>query len=279
MIPFDFLYFRPFTLSEAVEIFLKLQADGKKAVYLAGGSEIISMCRVNAINPDAVIDIKNISECHRLEVENNKLVIGSLCTLNEIGESGLFKLLGLTGERIADHTNQCRITLGGNLCGTIIYRETSLPLLLSDTDIIIYSDTGKRTVPFESVFNGRININPEEIIVEVQIPLWATKAKFFHFKKTQVEKIDYPLVTVSALCKEDYLRVAFSGIRSYPFRSEKIEEIINDHSMSISERAEKAAEALPEKPHQDVEGTSEYRKFVFIKTVEELLEEWENDKI
>ncbi len=279
MIPFDFIYFRPETLKEATEIYNQLNNEGKKAVYFAGGSETITMCRSNAINPYAVIDIKNIPECHRLVIENDYLVIGSLCTLNEINFSGLFKLLGLSCSRIADHTNQCRITIGGNLYGTIIYRETSLPLLLSDADITIYGLSGSKTVPFNSIFDGKLNLKSGEIIVEIKIPLWATKARFFHIKKTQSEKIDYPLDSMSAICKDDFIRVAFSGICSYPFRSNKIETIINNHSLSCNERAEKASEVLPENPYQDVEGSSEYRKFVFIRTLEELLEEWEHDKI
>ena len=43
-------------------------------------------------------------------------------------------------------------------------------------------------------------------------------------------------------------------------------------------RAEKAAELLPEPPYHDVEGSSEYRAFVFRNTLCELLEAWQNDR-
>ena len=279
MIPFDFVYYRPNTLKEAAEIYSMLQLDGKAAVYYAGGSEIISMCRTGSIQPEAVIDIKNIPECMLLSVDKEKLHIGSVCTLNQISESKIFPLMRLICGRIADHTNQCRITLGGNLCGTIIYRETSLPLLLSDADVTIFGPEGERTVSFGSVFHERMRMQPGEMIVQVHVPVWALSASYAHIKKTANEKIDYPLVSVSALWKDDNLRIAFSGVCSYPFRSEQIEAVLNERKISCEQRAEKAAALLPEMVYTDVEGSGEYRLFVFKNTLRELLEDWDNGTI
>ena len=55
------------------------------------------------------------------ELRDKKLVIGSAMTLTEIAEENLFPLLSRTVKRIADHTVQDKITLGGNIAGTIIY--------------------------------------------------------------------------------------------------------------------------------------------------------------
>lgn len=183
MISFDFVYCRPTTLTEAVETYVQLQHEGKNPVYYAGGSEIITMCRTGSIQPGAVIDIKNIPECMLLSVDDKNLNIGSACTLNQISESKLFPLLRLSCGRIADHTNQCRITLGGNLCGTIIYRETSLPLLLSDAEVTLISPKGERTVPFQSVFNGQMILRLGEMIVQIHVPVWALSARSFHLTK------------------------------------------------------------------------------------------------
>ena len=279
MIPFNFVSYRPDTLKEAADIFSALQSQGKSAVYYAGGSEIISMCRTGSIQPEAVIDIKNIPECKLLSVDSEKLHIGSVCTLSQISESKLFPLMRLTCGRIADHTNQCRITLGGNLCGTIIYRETSLPLLLSDANITLYGPEGERTVSFGSVFHERMRIKPGEIIVQAHVPVWALSARYSHVKKTANEKIDYPLVSVAALWKADILRIAFSGVCSYPFRSEQIENILNERTKPIEERIKQAVELLPEPAYADVEGSGEYRFFVLENTLSELLEDWENGTI
>lgn len=274
MIPFEFAYYRPDSLKEATNIFSTLQSQGKATIYYAGGSEILSMCRTGSIQPEAVIDIKKIPECGALFVDKEKLHIGAVCTLNQISQSKLFPLMRLACGRIADHTNQCRITLGGNLCGTIIYRETSLPLLLSDAEITLCGPEGERTVPFGSVFHERMRMKPGEMVVQVHVPVWALSAHCAHMKKTASEKIDYPLVSVAALWKNGSLRTAFSGVCSYPFRSEPLENAINDRTKSPGERAKRAGELLPEPAYTDAEGSGEYRLFVFENTLCQLLEDW-----
>jgi xanthine dehydrogenase FAD-binding subunit len=152
MIPCDVVYYRPGTLMEAYEAYRLLQIEGKKPLYYAGGSEIITMSRAGSIRPSAIVDIKRIPECMLLSANDEGLHIGSACTLNQIKESRLFPLLGSSCGRIADHTNQCRITLGGNLCGTIIYRETSLPLLLSDARVSHVRQPGPANRAFSECF-------------------------------------------------------------------------------------------------------------------------------
>ncbi len=191
----------------------------------------------------------------------------------------MFPLLGLACGRVADHTNQCRITLGGNLCGTIIYREASLPLLLADADITLQGTQGQRTVPFHSVFDGQMNLSPGEFVVQVHIPAWALQARHAHIKHTANEMIDYPLVNVTALWKEHSLRIAFSGLASAPFRDKQIERILNEHRIPITKRVKDAADLLPEPPRSDVKGSGEYRMFVFKNTLRALLEEYEDGTV
>ena len=279
MIPFSFIYCRPDTLAEAVEAYAQLTAEKKTTFYYGGGSEVISMARAGAIQPDAVIDIKAIPELNELATDKEHLVIGAACTLNVIKESGLFPLMCLACGRIADHTNQCRITLGGNLCGTIIYREACLPLLLSDAQVTLYGPSGGRTVALCDVFRETMRIEPGEMVVSVHVPLWALTARYAHIKKTANEKIDYPLVNVTALWKDDVLRVGFSGLCAFPFRSGAIEAVLNDRSLSPGAREEQAASLLPALPHDGVEGSGRYRLFVLQTTLRALLEGWGNGQV
>jgi len=279
MIPFDFIYCRPAALAEAVDAYRQLQSEGKTPAYYGGGSEIITMCRSGAIRPGAVIDIKGIPECQALLEDGQGVHLGAALTLSRIKESRCFPLLGLAAGRIADHTNQCRITLGGNLCGAVIYRETSLPLLLADAEVTLFGPAGQRTVPLQSVFQGRLLPKPGEFMVQAHIPGWALQEPYAHIKRTAQEKIDYPLVTVTALRKDGALRAAFSGLCPYPFRSGQLEAVLNDRALSCRERAEQAAGLLPEPALINVEGSGAYRLFVLKNTLTALLEGWEHDQI
>ncbi len=279
MIAFDFIYCRPYSLKEAVDAYAELHKEGKKTIYYSGGSEIITMCRRGDIRPEAVIDIKNIPECKLLSLDNQELHIGSACTLKQISQSDLFPLLRLACGRIADHSNQCRITLGGNLCGSIIYRETSLPLLLADAGVTLCGPEGERSTSLQSVFNERMRLGPGEMIVQLHIPAWALSARYAHIKKTANEKIDYPLISIAALWKNDYMRIAFSGVCSYPFRSKNIESVLNSGLGNCGERADKALGILPEAIIDDAKASGDYRLFVLKNTLQKLLEDEENATI
>ncbi len=56
-------------------------------------------------------------------------------------------------------------------------------------------------------------------------------------KKTQSEKIDYPLLTVCALKHDGKIRIAISGLGGYPFRSYTAENIINDNTLTNEDKA------------------------------------------
>ncbi len=272
MIPINFDYYRPDTIAEAVQIYKELDSQEKEPLYYGGGSEIISMARVHNVHTKAVIDLKAIPECNVLELRGDMLVIGSSVTLSRISESKLFPLLGKAGSRIADHTMQCRITLGGNIGGTIMYREAVLPLLLSDSYALITSGDKLKQIPINEVFNERLQLPKGEFIVQLIIGKEYTSLPYVHVKKTRNEKIDYPLISIAAVKKDNRIRLAMSGVCSFPFRSSIVEECLNNKSIPWEARAVNVLESLPAPVLNDVSGTDSYRKFVLKNTLINTLE-------
>ncbi len=268
MIPTKFEYYKMDTLEEAFQTFNELSLQGKNPMYYSGGTEIITMARANNIHMGAVIDIKGIPECCTMEMKDNKLNIGSAVTLSQISESKMFPLLGQTAARIADHTVQCKLTIGGNLCGTIIYKETSLPLMLCDSIVVIFGKNGRREVQFNQIFNKKLNLLPGELLVSLIIDERYFSLPYVHVKKTKSDKIAYPLMTVAALKKDNKIRIAFSGLYSYPFRNKEIENYINDEGINHKNKISQIIEQVSSSILNDAEGSSEYRKFVLKNTLE-----------
>lgn len=275
MIPFDFEYYKPNSIEEAIELFNLLESNGKKPIYYGGGTEFISMARMHNIYTEAVIDIKGIPECNVHELKDGKLIIGSAITLTQIAEKNYFPLLSLTVKRIADHTIQDKITLGGNLLGTIIYKEAILPLLLCNSEIVIQGNVCRKTLKIMDLFHKEFNLEEDEIIVQVIIDERFLSLPYSHVKRTKNEKIDYPLITMAALKDSNKISAAFSGLCEYPFRSLEIEEILNDNSISRDEKIKKTIENIPDKILYDISGSSEYRKFMLHNMLSELFDEFE----
>lgn len=275
MIPFDFAYYKPDTIQEAVQIYKDLESRGKKPLYYGGGTEIITMARVQNIFTGAVVDIKGIPECKVLAFQNERLIIGGAITLTQISESKMFPLLGRTGARVADHTAQCQITLGGNIAGTIIYRESVLPLLLSDSQVLVAGENGQRQVPICEVFNERLRLNKGEFIVQVITDKVYTELPYVHVKKTKNEKIDYPLITIAALKMDGNIRIAFSGLCSFPFRSLQVEDDLNNRILEWNVRVDNVVSHLPAAVLNDDSGTDKYRQFVLRTTLLDTLKTFE----
>lgn len=275
MIPFDFSYFKPKTLKDAISIYERLNLEGKNPIYYGGGTEFISMARMSNVNSDGIIDIKDIDELNMLEIKEDKLIIGSANTLKKISESNHFPLLSQTVKRIADHTIQGKITLGGNLAGTIIYKESMLPLLITDSEISITGFDGEKKYPIMEVLNQGKKLSKGDLIIKVMINKSILNQPYIHVKRTKYEKIDYPLITMAALKYSGKMKVAFSGLCEYPYRSIQVEEFLNDQSISKKKRIDRIIEELSDDIVTDISGTKEYRKFVLSTMLEELLEKLE----
>jgi len=267
MIPYNFDYYRPDSINEAVQIYQQLDSEGKNPLYYSGGSEIISMARVNNITTKAVIDLKAIPECGVFENSGNDLIIGAGITLSGIKEANVFPLLSKACGRIADHTMQCKITIGGNACGTIIYKETLLPLLLSDCNVVVVGSGKVKQLSIHNVFHEKLNLSKGDFIAQFIIEKKYLSLPYFHVKKTKNEKIDYPLLTLCAVVDEGKLKAAFSGLCDFPFRSIKLEDELNKRDKSFEERFGNAVDHIPVPVLNDLSGSDQYRLFVLKNTL------------
>jgi CO/xanthine dehydrogenase FAD-binding subunit len=82
-------------------------------------------------------------------------------------------------------------------------------------------------------------------------------------------------VTVAALKKDEQLRVAFSGVCPFPFRSKAVEEQLNVRHLPLNDRIHEAIQALPRPILDDIEGSSEYRLFVLKQTLFDMIAQLE----
>lgn len=266
---FDFSYYKPDTLEEAFHCYQKLDSESKTVLYYSGGSEIISMARTESIKFHAVIDLKSIPECNALELCGQNLVIGSAQNLTSISESNYFPLMSKTVSRIADHTMQGKITIGGNLAGTIIYREASLPLLISNCQVIVMTRDGLQQIPLPQIFNGRLQLKKGEFLVQLLIDKCDLHLPYVHVKKTKMDKIDYPLMTMAGMKKNGCIQAAVSGLGETPVILPV--DKLNDTSLTVEQRIAQIIAQLGNFIKNDISGSKEYREFVLTNIIVQML--------
>lgn len=273
MIPFDFDYYKPDSLEEALGCYHDLLLNNKKPLYYGGGTEIISMARVNSINFDAVIDLKGIPQCNQLELSDGKLRIGAAQTLTNIAEHNAYPLLSKSIKRIADHTIQGKITIGGNLAGTIKYREAALPFMISDCTLQVMTQGGLVSLPFLQAFDGKLKLKKGEFIVSIMIEEDNLYLPYNHVKRTRMEKIDYPLITMAAVKYKKAAKAAITGYGNNPILLS--ERIINHKLYSTDQKIKKIINSVHNDCKGDLSGSREYREFVLENMLQEMFMNFE----
>jgi CO/xanthine dehydrogenase FAD-binding subunit len=249
-------------LKEAVDLYQYLDQHGKQPMFFSGGTELITLGRIDLAYTEAVIDIKDIPECNVMQVSGEHLLLGSTLSLTKIEEANLFPLLTKTASQVADHTARGKISLGGNICARIFYREAVLPFLLSDSQVLIVGPEGKKMVPINEIFLEKLQLKKGEFLVQLVTETRFIKAPFFSFKRRQQWDTGYPLITVAALKIGQEVRVAISGFCPFPFRSKELEASLNKRDLPAVSRIDEGVSKLPKPILDDVEGSAKYRLFV-----------------
>ena len=70
-------------MKEAVELYQAKDLKGKKPMFISGGTELITLGRINLAFTEAAIDLKNIAESKVMHFDEDYLVLGSSLTLNK----------------------------------------------------------------------------------------------------------------------------------------------------------------------------------------------------
>jgi xanthine dehydrogenase YagS FAD-binding subunit len=75
-----------FAYARASDTATAVAAGRERAAFLAGGTELVNWMRLGIAAPDRVIDITRVEELRFIRAQGDRISIGALSTLNEIGE-------------------------------------------------------------------------------------------------------------------------------------------------------------------------------------------------
>ena len=166
-------YETPETKEEAVS--LLSMADGSGRV-LAGGTDLLVQLRSGMIDPDVVVDIKQIAETREIVVENGAFRVGAAVTGAELDEHDALKKAwpGVVEavELIGSTQIQGRASMGGNLCNASPAADSVPALIAAGAQCHIAGLDGERTLPVEQFCTGPgvTNLKTGEFLVSFTLP-------------------------------------------------------------------------------------------------------------
>lgn len=247
-------FLQPQTVQEACDAYIQEAALGNNPLWFSGGTEVVSSLRKNTLKTNTLIDLKKLPEFLDISDAGDRWRIGAGATLNAVLESPVPPMLKAVLEGIADHTIRNRLTIGGNLCGRLPYREAVLPLLAMNASVVIASVSGSETRALEDQFNRNINLTPGSFLMAIEIPKTADALAWGASRKVRLGPIDYPLVHVLLTGPDDCCRLHISGLCPYPVSMTGLNQMALTQPDAIP---------LPAPVQSDKMASSQYRMHLF----------------
>ncbi|MFW5827927.1 MAG: FAD binding domain-containing protein [Alkalispirochaeta sp.] len=267
MIPFELVFQRAETVDEAIEAWVRATEKGETAVYYGGGTEIVTLARDNKRQADVLIDYKRIPETWGTGIDDeagDTWRVGSAVRLNTIVDTPGTGLIAHCFSGVADRTVRNSITVGGNICGMLAYREGVLPFLLLDGTVTYAypGDSGVEiaTGPIRELFHKKLTLPKGGLALSfgldaaVLADLGLADAgaaagvagstsgstygpvtgggtgpggSWYYCRRTKEPRVDYPLVTAAMADVGGSVRVAVAGAWGYPVRADAVEDALN----------------------------------------------------
>ena len=226
------------------------------------------MARDGKIRAGALVDLKGISEASGATEREGEIRFGANLRLTEVVESAPWSLLSLAAGGIADRTVRNSVTLGGNICGHLPYREAVLPFLLTDTVAEVAGPDGIREAPLRELFDKRIRLGEGEFLLALRVPSEVTEFPAAYRRRTKDSRMDYPLVTLAALKSPEGVRLSVAGAFSAPRRISEVEGALGEGATP-----QEAVAKIGVSCKSDFRGSGEYRRALLELSVAEVVEE------
>jgi len=196
-----FAYLVPKTLDEAVSLH---QSHGDRAMYVAGGTDVIVKVKSGKITPDYLISLKHVLGSAQLRVnpDTGGLHIGSGVTHRILEKSPTIKLQYPIIYDAVQHIGSVQIrnvaTIGGNLVNAVPSADGAIPLIALDARVVIYGSTGERTVDLIHFFEGpgQTVLAPGEILTEIIVPRQPARSAGAYQKYGRRAAMELPLIGV-----------------------------------------------------------------------------------
>jgi len=262
-------YARPQTVAEAVQL---LTERGDKARALAGGTDLIVQLRVGRLEPDHVVDVKQIPELNEMSIGSGGLTLGAAVPCYKIYEddavASAYPALVDSASIIGGTQIQGRASIGGNLCNSTPSADSIPTLIALGATANIVGPNGDRSVAIEDFCTGPSKniLQSGELLVSISIPTQAANSGARYQRFIPRNEMDIAVVGVGASAtlnngNFESVRVSLASVAPTPLFVTEIGDAlagqaVNDESIAKAGELAKAAA----KPITDMRGTADYRR-------------------
>ena len=263
-------------LPESTAEALEMAAIRSESRFLAGGTDLLLEREVRKTNGCALILLSRIPEIARIVRENNHLVLGGACPIEDLlpAVESRWPSFGRILRRFGSVQIRSQATLGGNLATASPIGDAAPCLIALDARIRAHGPDGEREIAAEKLITGyrKTCLRANEIIASIRVPESAPNSEFRAWKVSK--RYDQDISTLSAAFRIDrdgkgrviQSRVVFGGMADRPLRCPPAEDALRNLNF------EGAAASISEffSPIDDLRGSARYRQLAAAGLVERL---------
>jgi len=268
-----FKYLVPKTFDEAVSMH---ESYGERAMYIAGGTDVIVKAKQGKVAPDYLISLKHVKglDQPRINPDTGELIIGAFTTHRTLETSTLIRQNYPIIHDAVQHIGSVQIrnvaTIGGNLVNAVPSADGAIPLIALDGVAKIYGPDGTRTVDLSHFFEGpgQTVLKAGEILTEIIIPPRAPRTGSAYKKFGRRAAMELPLIGVgvvlvmeseSDVCQK--ARICLGVAAPTPLRTLGAEGFLNGKVIDENVLAEAGWMAAEESRVRDsIRGQAWYRR-------------------
>ena len=238
--PFDYL--RAQSLAEA---HAALAAEGSDAAVIAGGQTLVPLLSMRMARPNLLLDIMHVEELGGIRVENGAIRVGaSVRQADLLAWPELVERQPLLAEALP-WVGHAQTRARGTVCGSVALADPSaeLPLVLAALggDIILSSESGRRTVKADGFFQGIMSTarRDDELIEAVLFPCRRDGEKYA-FREFARRHGDFAIVACAAVVTRENVRLAVGGVADRAmvrdFGADASDDALRDFAESLEAR-------------------------------------------
>jgi carbon-monoxide dehydrogenase medium subunit len=272
----SFTYHEPEAISDALALSAKL---GRDACYIAGGTDLVIQMRRKRTAPKHVIDLQRLMAL-KAHAWGTRITIGALVSHRTIEHEARQRasLIGLAESACVIGGHQVRNvgTIGGNLCNASPAADLAPILLALESEIVLESVNGQRTLPLREFLlgPGKSARQEGEILSCVTFPALPGDAATAFLKSGRRRSMEISIVSVACALRLGRLgdvldiRIAVGAAGPVPFRATAAESALRGRPLTEKARREAGeAAAAASTPISDVRASADYRRLLVAKTV------------
>ena len=200
VIPDNFTYFAPATLTEAWDL---LQAYPGEAKILAGGQSLIPLMKFRLATPAYLVDLQKTPGLDTLEERDGALVLGAMVREARLEKTPLIqrRYPGIhdASAVVADPLVRNFATIGGNLAHADPANDHPAMMLALRARVVARSPRGQREMSVDDFLVDTMEtaLEPDEILIELRVPQPAPRSGSAYVKFER--KVgDYAIAAVGA---------------------------------------------------------------------------------